>query len=104
VQSSRFSTEKRLNAEEEDLVPDATIGGLGVDVMDVYDRSGGSAVTGLLFFGLFDPVVLRSFATCLLVDHGFSRLAFCITKERAFRRPCCEPLADLEASTKRKSC
>ena len=70
-----------------------------MDVMGVCDRSGVPTVAKLEVSGL-----LLCFVACLLVDHGRSLLAFCITKDCAFRRPWREPLADLEASTKRKSC
>lgn len=43
------------------------------------------------------------FEACLLVDHGRSLRAFCMTKERAFLRPCRDVFA-WAASTKRKSC
>ncbi len=52
--------------------------------------------------GLILPCA-RCFAACLLVDQGRSLLAFCITKERALRRPWRDAFASDE-STKRKSC
>lgn len=64
----------------------------------VVDRSGVPIVVGLVLSGLF-----LCFAACLLVDHGRSLRAFCITKERALRRPCLELFA-FAASTKRNSC
>ena len=73
--------------------------GLGVEVEGVSERSGVLMVGGLVDSGLF-----RCFAACLLVDQGRSLRAFCITKERALRRPWREHFADLDASTKRKSC
>lgn len=43
------------------------------------------------------------FAACLLVDQGRSLRAFCITKERASRRPWRDVFAALDASTNRNS-
>lgn len=43
---------------------------------------------------------VRCFAACLLVDHGRSLLAFCMTNERALRRD----VFAADASTKRNSC
>lgn len=79
-------------------VPGKATGGLGVEVIGVVDRSGVPVVVGLVFSGLF-----LCFAACLLVDHGRSLRALCITKERAFRRPCLELFA-FAVSTKRNSC
>jgi hypothetical protein len=73
-------------------------GGLGVAVAGVSSESGVPALLGLVLLGLF-----LCFAAYLLVDHGFSLRAFCMTKERAFRRPWRDALACVE-STKRKSC
>lgn len=79
--------------------PVVTMGGLGVEEFGVYARSGVPTGTGLVDSGLF-----LCFDACLLVDHGRSLRAFCITKERALRRPWRELFADLDASTNRKSC
>ena len=53
-------------------------------VLGVCDRGEVPMLFGLVLSGL--PVFL-CFAACLLVDHGFFLRAFCITKERALRRP-----------------
>lgn len=74
------------------------MGGLGVEVIGVVARSGVPIVVGLVLSGLF-----LCLAACLLVDHGRSLRAFCITNERALRRPCLELFA-FAASTKRNSC
>jgi hypothetical protein len=58
----------------------ATIGGLGVVVFGVDAH----VLLGLALSGL--PVFL-CFAPSLLVDQGFFLRAFCMTKERALRRP-----------------
>jgi hypothetical protein len=97
--SSCLTTRKLLESTRGKYsVPGNTMGGLGVDVIGVVDRSGVPIVVGLVFSGL-----LLCLAACLLVDHGRSLRAFCITKERAFRRPCLELFA-FDASTKRNSC
>lgn len=77
-------------------------GGLGVDDVNGVCASSGVPILVLL---AASGLLLKAtcLVACLLVDHGRSRLAFCITKERALRRPWRELLAVLEESTKRKS-
>jgi hypothetical protein len=75
-----------------------SIGGLGVAVLDVSNESGVPALPGLVL-----PSVFLCFAAFLLVDQGRSLRAFCMTNERAFRRPWRDVFA-CAASTKRKSC
>lgn len=60
------------------------MGGLGVAVLGVYEESGVFILPEVV---LLELPVLRCLAACLLVDHGRSLRAFCMTKERAFRRP-----------------